>query len=139
MSLWQAFQRSGRMFLAALPILLGVLLWVSMFLEAMPQDLSAAIFTGQPLLDAIEGATLGSIATGQPVVSYILGGELLKHGASAVAVTALVFSWVTVGVVQLPAEALMLGTRFALWRNLISYALAIAASFLTAWTLRVMP
>jgi DNA-binding response OmpR family regulator len=48
-----------------------------------------------------------------------LGGELLAKGISLVAVTALLVSWVTVGSVQLPAEALMLGSRFALYRNLL--------------------
>jgi hypothetical protein len=54
------------------------------------------------------------------------------------AVTALVVSWVTVGIVQLPAEALMLGRRFAIYRNLMCYLFAIVVALLTVFTMRLM-
>jgi hypothetical protein len=78
------------------------------------------------------------VAAGHPLASYVLGGELLTEGVSLLAVTALIVSWVTVGVVQLPAEALLLGRRFAIYRNLICYFFAIAISFLTVYTLRLI-
>ena len=65
------------------------------------------------------------------MTSYIIGGELLKNGVSLVAVMAFIVSWVTVGTVQLPAESLMLGRKFALLRNGISLIMAIAISVLT--------
>ena len=65
------------------------------------------------------------------MTSYIIGGELLKNGVSLVAVLAFIVSWVTVGTVQLPAESLMLGRKFALLRNGISLIMAIAISVLT--------
>jgi len=70
------------------------------------------------------------------LTSYIIGGELLKNGVSLVAVLAFIVSWVTVGTVQLPAESLMLGRKFALLRNGISLimaiAIAVAAGILSA-------
>ncbi len=68
---------------------------------------------------------------GHPLAGYLLGGELLANGVSLMAVTALIVSWVTVGLAQLPAEALLLGRRFAVWRNLFCFFSAIAISFLT--------
>ena len=65
------------------------------------------------------------------MTSYVIGGELLKNGVSLVAVMAFIVSWVTVGTVQLPAESLMLGRKFALLRNGISLIMAIAISVLT--------
>ncbi len=65
------------------------------------------------------------------MTSYIIGGELLKNGVSLVAVLAFIVSWVTVGTVQLPAESLMLGRKFALLRNGISLIMAIAIAVLT--------
>jgi hypothetical protein len=50
--------------------------------------------------------------------------------------TALVVRWVTVGLVQLPAEALFLGRRFALMRNLVAFVFTIAVAWLTVQTLR---
>ncbi len=88
--------------------------------------------------DVLLGAGIGSVAAGHPVVSYVLGGELLGAGVSLLAVTALIVSWVTVVVVQLPAESLLLGKHFAIYRNLISFASAIVVAFLVVFSLRLI-
>ncbi len=123
-----AARRTNRMFLGAMPIVAGMLLLVALVVTLLPHDRSREWFSGMPLLDAVEGAVFGSVATGQPVVSYILGKGLLDAGAGWIAVTGLILSWVTVGVVQLPAETMMLGARFALRRNAISFLLAVVVA-----------
>jgi uncharacterized membrane protein YraQ (UPF0718 family) len=114
-----------------LPILLGMLLLTSLLLAWLPVAKLLSLFGQHPLLDVLLGATLGSLAVGHPLAGYLLGGELLANGVSLVAVTALIISWVTVGLAQLPAEALLLGRRFAVWRNIFCFISAIAISFLT--------
>ncbi|MCO5763485.1 MAG: hypothetical protein NHG36_18610 [Chromatiaceae bacterium] len=114
-----------------LPILLGMLLLTSLLLAWLPVTKLQVLFGQHPLLDVLLGATLGSLAVGHPLAGYLLGGELLANGVSLMAVTALIVSWVTVGLAQLPAEALLLGRRFAVWRNLFCFFSAIAISFLT--------
>ncbi len=136
--LHEAFTRTNRMFVSALPILLGMLLLVGMVVSILPRRFSHTLFSGQPFWDALEGALFGSVATGQPVTSYILGKGLLEADVSLTAVTALILSWVTVGTVQLPAESLFLGKRFALWRNAISFVLAVAISLLVTKTLLLL-
>ena len=84
------------------------------------------------------GSMIGSISTGNPITSYIIGGELLKEGVSLFAVTAFIAAWVTVGVIQLPAEAAILGKRFALTRNALSFIFAILVALATVVTLRVI-
>jgi uncharacterized membrane protein YraQ (UPF0718 family) len=129
--------KTVRSFVNLLPIIIGMLLLTSLAITAFPERISAGLFGGNDARDALIGASLGSIAAGHPVVSYLLGGELLKSGVSLVAVTAFIVSWVTVGIVQLPAEALMLGTRFAIYRNLICFFSAVAIAFLCVSTLRL--
>jgi hypothetical protein len=51
-------------------------------------------------------------------------------------VTAFIAAWVTVGVIQLPAEAAILGKRFALTRNALSFIFAIIVAIATVITLR---
>jgi hypothetical protein len=131
-------QQTLKQFAGALPIMLGVLLLTTLLVQLLPGDRFSEIFTRHPLLDALVGAALGSIAAGPPLTSYILGGELLKSGISLAAVTALVVSWVTVGVVQLPAEMMMLGKRFAIYRNTLNFVFAILIALLTTATLIVM-
>ncbi len=133
-----ALNKSRRMFLSVLPILAGMLLLIGAAVTLLPQRISAALFNGDPLLDATKGAAMGSIATGMPVFSYVLGKGLADSGVGMTAVTALILSWVTVGIVQLPAESLMLGRRFALLRNATSFILAIVISLLVSWTLGVL-
>lgn len=120
------------------PILIGMLLLTSLAVTVFPDRISAALFTGNAVLDALLGASLGGIAVGHPLASYLLAGELLRSGASLIGVTAFLVSWVTVGVVQLPAEVLMLGVRFALFRNFFCFCSAVAIALLSVHTLRLL-
>jgi len=114
----------------SVPILFGVLLLIGLLNTLVPEEFFSRIFTGNKLLDPLIGAVFGSIAAGNPLTSYLIGGELLKSGISLVAVLAFIVSWVTVGTVQLPAESLMLGRKFALLRNGISLLMAIVIAIL---------
>lgn len=140
--MWAKARTSSRKtlnsFLNILPIVFGMLLLTSLVIEMFPEQVSAGVFGKNSIVDAWLGATVGGIAAGHPLVSYVLGGELLNSGVSLFAVTALIVSWVTVGVVQLPAEALMLGKRFAIYRNLLCYLFAVAIALLTVYTLQLI-
>ena len=88
--------------------------------------------------DGLIGSVFGSISAGNPITSYIIGAELLKEGVGLFAVTAFLVAWVTVGIIQLPAEAAILGKKFALTRNLISFILAILVSLATVTILMMI-
>lgn len=134
----RSLKKTARTFVNLLPIIIGMLLLTSLAVIVFPEQISAGLFGGSDTLDALIGASVGSVAAGHPLASYLLGGELLKSGVSLIAVTALIVSWVTVGIVQLPAEILMLGTRFAIYRNVICFFSAVAIAFLSVYTLRLM-
>ncbi len=119
-------KKTARAFRQALPVLLGVLLLISLLLTAVPQEQIAALFTGNILTDSVIGSLIGSVAAGNPLTSYIIGGELLKAGIGLSAVGAFLVAWVTVGLIQLPAEISILGRRFALVRNLLAFISAMA-------------
>ena len=132
------FKKTIRTFINVLPIIVGMILATSLVITLFPEQISSGLFGNGDILDTLLGASIGSIAAGHPLASYLLGGELLGGGVSLIAVTALVVTWVTVGIVQLPAEALMLGTRFAVYRNIVSFIAAIAIAFLTVYTLQLL-
>lgn len=125
-------------FINVLPIVVGMLLLTSLLVTLFPEQISTGLFGRGDIPDSLLAAAVGSLTVGHPVASYLLGGEMLAGGVGLVAVTALLVTWVTVGVVQIPAEALMLGTRFAVYRNSISFLSAIVISFLTVFTLRLL-
>jgi len=114
-----------------LPILVGVVLLVGIFNAFLSKEFLSSIFSGNALLDTLLGAGFGSILSSNPVNSYIIGGQLLKQGVSLYAVTAIISAWVTIGLVQLPAEMAALGKKFALVRNALSFALCMVISILT--------
>lgn len=132
------FKKTIRTFINVLPIIVGMMLATSLVVTMFPEQISAGLFGNGEIFDTLLGASIGSIAAGHPLASYLLGGELLGGGVSLIAVTALVVTWVTVGIVQLPAEALMLGARFAVYRNIISFIAAIGIAFLTVYTLQIL-
>lgn len=136
--LQQSLQKTIRTFINILPVIVGMLLATSLVITLFPEDISTGLFGNGDIPDAITGASIGSIAAGHPLASYLLAGEMLSGGVSLIAVTALMVTWVTVGIVQLPAEALMLGTRFAVYRNIISFGIAIIIALLTVYTLQLL-
>lgn len=121
-----------------LPILVGMLLLISLFIEAVPKSFYLNLFSGNSLLDSLIGAMFGGITTGNPITSYIIGGELRSQGISLIPITAFMVTWVTVGTIQLPAEIMMLGKRFAITRYLVSFILALAVAGLTVLTLNIL-
>lgn len=131
-----SLKKTARTFGQSLPVIVGMLLLTSLALTLFAPEQFARLFGRNDWLDALLGTALGSIGAGPPLASYLLGGELRAGGVGLVAVTALVVSWVTVGLVQLPAEALFLGRRFAVTRNLVAFVFTLAVAWLTVQTLR---
>ncbi|OYT57855.1 permease [Euryarchaeota archaeon ex4484_162] len=133
-----SFYKAFKSFISAFPVLLGVILLLGLFKTFVSPQMITSVFTGEPLRDTLIGSSLGSILTGNPITSYVIGGELLKDGVSLFAVTAFIVAWVTVGIVQLPAEAAILGKRFAVVRNGFSFLFAILVSIATVLTIEVV-
>jgi uncharacterized membrane protein YraQ (UPF0718 family) len=131
-------KRAGVMLLHILPVLVGMLMLTGLLLKVLPVQAMSVWFGSSDLLDALLGAAAGSIAVGHPLSSYILGGELLDQGVSLVTVTAFLVSWVTVGSIQLPAEMLILGRRFGLYRNLFCFVASVAVALLSVATLTML-
>ncbi len=121
----QTLKKTWKSFSFSLPIIFSVLLVVAFLQSIIPQEFYNKIFTGNIILDPFIGAALGSISLGNPIVSYVIAAGLLKSGVSIVAITAFIVSWVSVGIVQLPAESYYFGKRFALIRNITSFIGAI--------------
>jgi uncharacterized membrane protein YraQ (UPF0718 family) len=133
-----SFYKTLRSFGAAFPPILGVILLLGLFRVFVTAELISAVFTGAMFRDTVIGALIGSISAGNAIASYIIGGELLKGGVSLFAVVAFIVAWVTVGVVQFPAEAAILGRRFAVARNLLAFMLAMMVSIATVTTVKVI-
>jgi uncharacterized membrane protein YraQ (UPF0718 family) len=131
-------KKTATSFARVFPILVGVMLLISLVLVLVPPSVYGVVFTGDEIFDPLIGAVIGSVAAGNPITSYIVSGELIDQGVSLLAVTAFIAAWVTVGLVQLPAEGMILGKRFALIRNAISFLSAVLVAILTSVTLELI-
>lgn len=127
----EALIKTARSLWNSSPILLGVILLVSLANTLLPKSVFSSLFKNSPILDPLIGSSLGSVLAGNPITSYIVSGELLKQGVSLVAVTSFIVAWVTVGIVQLPAESLLLGKKFAIVRNITSFIFSIVVAIIT--------
>jgi len=137
LKLQNSLKKTNTGMLKMLPLILGILLLVSILNVMVPKEVYVKIFTKNLIFDAIKGSLLGSFLTGNPITGYVLADNFLKNGVSLVAVTAFLTAWVTVGVVQLPAEIYAFGKHFALARNLISFLFSIVVALVTVLILQI--
>ena len=131
-----ALSKSLRQLAGILPVLVGVVLLIGLLKTFISREALASVFSGRPITDALWGACFGSILAGNPINSYVIGATLQQAGVSLFAVTAVLVTWVTVGLVQLPAEMSALGARFAVSRNVTAFALSVPVAFLTVLLVR---
>ncbi len=130
----EAFNKSLKGFLSMLPMLIAILLLLGIFDVYITKDILLSFFISNNFVDTITGTLLGGVLTGNPMISYILGGELTDAGVSLYAVTAFILSWVTIGLVQLPAEVEIFGFRFTFYRTLFTFITTVLVSLSTVLT-----
>ena len=70
-------------------------------------------------------ALTGSILLIPHFVAAPLAGSLLQQGAGIPAIAAFITTLVMVGMVTMPMEIEMMGRKFTMWRNLLSFGFAI--------------
>ena len=130
--------KSFKIFLNIVPMLLAVILSVGLFDTLVSPEMLASVFQGNMFYDTLIGTLVGGASVGQPVASYIIGGELLESGVSLYAIVALIVSWVTLGIVQLPLEQALFGRRFTLQRNLLGFIFAILVAITSVTVIKVI-
>ncbi|RLG12387.1 hypothetical protein DRN69_06870 [Candidatus Pacearchaeota archaeon] len=131
MSVKEAILRAGKGLWKVFPMILGTILLVSLISTLFPKSFYTILFSKNIILDSFIGSLVGSISVGNPITSYIFGGEMLNQGVSLLAITAFLVAWVTVGIIQLPAESMILGKKFAFLRNLSAFILSIIVAIIT--------
>ena len=137
MKLKEAFGKAAKTMGTAIPMILGILILISLFNTLVPVSSYRLLFRGT-VFDPVIGALLGSVVAGNPVTSYLISGDLLKQGISLMTVTAFLTAWVTVGVIQLPAEIQFLGKKFALARNASAFVLSLVVAAATVFIMGIV-
>ncbi len=134
----QSMTKAAKGLWNAFPMILGTILLISLISAIVPKSFYTTLFSKNILIDSIIGSSVGSISAGNPITSYIFGGEMLNQGIGLLAVTAFLVAWVTVGIIQLPAESTILGKKFAILRNITAFILSIIVAIVTVLILGVI-
>jgi len=115
-----------RSFLNLLPSILLVVGLVGFVVGLLPpRVIQQYVGPGTGLAGTLIAAVAGAITMIPSLVAFPLAGSLLDIGATIGTVAAFITTLTMVGVVTAPLEVEQLGPRFALWRNGLSFILAL--------------
>lgn len=128
----KALKIAIRRFLKILPSFIGMLVLLAVILYLIPEERVASLLNNGNKWIAMAGALgLGSISIMPGFVAFPLCGILLEQGALYMVLSGFSSTLMMVGIVTFPLEKSYLGTKLALFRNLIGFAIAIAVAIAT--------
>jgi len=131
----KAFVGSIRSFISILPMMFAIIGLVAIFQTYITSEMISKLFGYSNFTDIISGTIIGAIANGQGSISFIIADGLKQQGVSLEALSTFTLAWVTLGFVQLPAEASAFGIKFTVIRNLLAFLSTILIAYLTIITI----
>ena len=127
----KALKKNLRALYNIMPILISVMLIISLINSALPQDIYKKILIENDFANAFSLDVIGSVLAGNPITAYVISENLIQNGVSLFVITTFILAWTTVGVVQYPAEAHIMGKKFAIIRNVAAFLFAVIISFIS--------
>ncbi len=125
----KTFFQTLRSFKEMIPMLLGILLIVAMLKQSWVFDILNK-YLSNDFLSTILASFFWSISAWTTINSYIIADSFWKVDDYILVITAFLVSWITVWIIQIPAEIYFFGKKFALTRNLISFIFSIIISYI---------
>ena len=117
---------AGKSLLKIFPSVLMIIMFIGLLLGLLPQA-KISEFIGEQ--SGWEGflliAVLGAIMHIPSLLSFPLAASLLDKGAQVASVAVFITTLTMIGIVTLPLEIKIMGKKFALLRNGISFIMAI--------------
>ncbi|MBS3736226.1 MAG: permease [Candidatus Bipolaricaulota bacterium] len=127
----QALKVAGKSFFKILPMVLIIVVLVGLLLGFVPPSQIEKLFGAQSgLLGVLTIGAAGAILHIPSLIAFPLAGSLRESGASVAATAAFITTLTMIGTVYLPVEIKILGKKFALLRNGLSFLAALAISLL---------
>lgn len=111
-----------RMFINLLPVLLVVIIFISILLYLVPNEMIIQYFGKEAgLLAYVAAAIIGSIALIPGFIAYPLAGVLVKSGVSYPVIAIFITTLMMVGFISLPLEIRYFGKRVSIIRNALFF------------------
>ncbi len=131
----KAFVKAFVGFFSMTPMIIAVVAIVGLMQVYVTPEMLTTFFGHGDILDLLSGTLAGGISVGQGIISYVIADELMEQGISLYAISGFILAWVTLGLLQLPAEASVFGIRFTVYRNLFALISTILIAYLSVITL----
>lgn len=112
-----------------IPMLLGILLIIAMLKESWFFDFLTK-YLSNDFISTVLASIFGSISVWTTINSYIIANSFWWLNNYILVITAFLISWITVWIIQIPAEIYFFGKKFALIRNIISFIFSIIISYI---------
>ena len=112
------------------PSILSVILLIGLMYGLLSDKI--AIFFGQEngVIGFVTIALFGSVIHMPSLLAFPLAGSFLAEGASVSSVAAFITTLTMIGIVTLPLEIKTMGKKFAIYRNLFSFGIALIIAVL---------
>ena len=123
---FDAMKKSKRMMGGMIGEIVAIIFLIGLVLTFIPPEtIKTVLGSSNTIVSTFISAAVGSITLIPAFVAFPLVGSLVDAGASIVPAVAFLTTLTMVGVVTFPLEKKEFGTKFAVTRNLFSFAFAI--------------
>ena len=122
----KALKVAGKTFINLLPITLIIIILVGFLMGFVPPSQIEGFFGQQSgILGILTISIIGALIHIPSLIAFPLAGSLLESGASISSVAAFITTLTMVGTAFIPLEIKILGKKFALLRNGLSFIVAL--------------
>ncbi len=131
----KALITAGKVALNVLPVLFFIFILMGVISTFVTKDVVAKLLgTGSGILGILIGELVGALALIEPAAVFPFSGSLIAKGASYGVIYAFASTAILIGIATLPAEITFMGKKFAVVRNILTFALV----FFIALTFRYL-
>ena len=121
-----ALKIAGKTAAGILPFLLIIIVVIGFLLTFVPAHVIASLIGARAgFWGVLIASLIGSILLIPHFVAAPLAASLLHQGAGIPAIAAFVTTLVMVGIVTMPMEIELMGRKFTIWRNILSFGFAL--------------
>lgn len=132
----QAVKIAMSAFLRILPQALLIIVLIGLLMGFISPAIISRLLGQQSGMGGIFiAAVFGAVLHIPSIISFPLAASLLQKGAAATVIATFITTLTMIGMVTLPLEMKELGKKFALWRNGISFIVALLIGLLMGWIL----
>lgn len=122
----RALKIAVKSFVRILPTMLAIILIIGLMSGFVPtKTISRVVGQEAGLIGVLTVAVLGAVLHIPSLIAFPLAASLLEKGASVTSVAVFITTLTMIGFVTLPLETRILGKRFAMLRNALSFIIAI--------------